>query len=396
MIISRLWLTLFWLLLFSSASVVIAQDFKFGGSLRGYQFVTPEGSPFMDRRDSELWLLRLTPEASWGDVSFEVHGLLSFVSPPLFDSSRIVVSDSRTFFSLDHDFTDSSRVDLLGSFDRLNMQVELKDVKITLGRQAVSWGVSFFWPALDLFAPFSPRQIDREYKAGVDAVRFTIPLGSFSEVELIGGSLGSSLNRSGAVGALIRLNAGSADVGFMGGRFHRDTVAGAFVTADLRGTGLRGEVAWTESGAAEDALLDRQRFWRGSFGLMRQVMPSVSLTVEMAWNGFGTGEASEYQAFLEADRLLRGEVNALARAYTGVSTSWLLHPLFTFNQTLLLNWDDHSSLSISTLSWSAGNNSEVLVGAQLGLGDGLAKDEVPRSEYGLVPSTIFAALRYYF
>ena len=116
----------------------------------------------------------------------------------------------------------------------------------------------------------------------------------------------------------------------------------------------------------------------------------------MAWNGFGTGEASEYQAFLEADRLLRGEVNALARAYTGVSTSWLLHPLFTFNQTLLLNWDDHSSLSISTLSWSAGDNSEILVGAQLGLGDGLSQDKVSRSEYGLVPSTIFAALRYYF
>jgi len=347
MSISRLWLTLFWLLLVSSGSVVIAQGFKFGGSLRGYQFVTPEDSPLMDRRDSELWLLRLTPEASWGDVSFEVHGLLSFISPPLFDSSRVVVSDHRTFFPLDHDFTDSSRVDLLGSFDRLNMQVELEDVTITLGRQAVSWGVSFFWPALDLFAPFSPRQIDREYKAGVDAVRFTIPLGSFSEVELIGASLGSSLNRSGATGVLIRLNAGSADVGFMGGRFHRDTVAGAFVTADIRGTGLR-------------------------------------------------GEASEYQAFLEADRLLRGEVNALARAYTGVSTSWLMHPLLTFNQTLLLNWNDHSSLSISTMSWSVGNNSEVLVGAQLGLGDGLSRDNVPRSEYGLVPSTIFAALRYYF
>ena len=95
-------------------------------------------------------------------------------------------------------------------------------MRVTLGRQAIGWGVAYFWPTLDLFSPFSPERIDRDYKSGVDAVRATIALSAYSELQLVGAVLGPSPREDGAAGALLRLGLGPLDLGLMGGKFHGD------------------------------------------------------------------------------------------------------------------------------------------------------------------------------
>jgi hypothetical protein len=182
----------------------------------------------------------------------------------------------------------------------------------------------------------------------------------------------------------------------MGGKFHRDTVLGGFFTSNLRGTGVRGEVNWTDSGDPEDAARDRQQFWRATIGVDRQLNPTVSLTAEFSWNGYGTSNPAEYLELLRSDRLRRGEVNALGKHYAGVAVNWRFHPLWTLDNTLLVNLNDPSALWIPSLTWSTGNNSEVIVGVQVGLGSSLAPGGVPRSEYGSAPNTLFAGLTKYF
>ncbi len=358
-------------LLFSGAGDVpplLAQDLHWGGSLRGYQFVRTEANPLEKRRDTELWILRLTLETAFNPrIKAESHGVLTLQSPPRTGASRLATSPARTYLSLERDLIDASGVSLQGSFDRANLQIHYDTVRIVLGRQAISWGVTNFWPSMDLFSPFAPQQVDRDYKAGVDAVRVTIPLGAFSELEWIGAVLGSSLSRDGAAGALARINLGPVDLGLMGGTFHRDTVAGGFFTANVMGTGLRGELTWTRSGDPEDLERDRKTFSRGSLAFDRQLTRDLSLTVESSWNGYGADDASEYILFIEADRIQRGEVNALGQWYAGVSVVWQLHPLWTFTNVLLVNWQDPSSLWVPSLQWSTSDNSEVLFGAQVGL-----------------------------
>ena len=46
------------------------------------------------------------------------------------------------------------------------IRFSVDDVRVFAGRQAVTWGVNYFWPVLDLFAPFAPERIDRDYKPG--------------------------------------------------------------------------------------------------------------------------------------------------------------------------------------------------------------------------------------
>lgn len=394
--LSRLSLLLYFLLR-ATLSTCSGQDLKVGGSVRAYGFFGIERHQADHRRDAELLLLRLTQEGTLGGhITFEVHEIVSLLSPPFAEPSRVVFVGSRKFLDLDRDFVSNTDLVLGGSVDRLNLSFNYSNVKVTIGRQAVTWGVSYFWPALDLFAPFAPQQIDREYKAGVDALRVTVPLGAFSEMEIIGASLGPSVERDGAVGALVRVKRGPADLGLMGGSFHGDSVAGAFVSADVRGTGLRAEVAWTQSDDPADVARDRAVFWRGSLGVDRQLTPSVSLIFEQAWNGFGSSSPSRYLRLLPADRVLRGEVNAWAQLYSGTNVSWLIHPLLTLNQSLLFNWNDRSSLWIPALHWSTGNNSEVFFGFQAGAGQKPDRSEVLRSEFGSVPLTLFGAARIYF
>lgn len=374
-----------------------AQEFDWGGSIRGYQFFRVEpttGSSL--RRDSELWILRLTGEGLFGQhVSVEAHPLLQLVSPSLSGPSRLATATTPTYLPLDHSFTSSRRVDLVGSFDRLNLQIDLQSARIVAGRQAITWGVTYFWPSLDLFASFAPRRGDRDYKPGVDAVRASIPLGAFSEVEVIGAVLGSFVSRDGAAGALARIYLGPVDVGVMGGRFHQDTVAGGFFTANVQGTGLRGEVNWTQSGDAEDLVRDRRIFWRTAVGIDRQLTPTLSLTLEFSFNGYGGSQASDYLDLSTSDRVVRGEVTALGKFYTGISSAWRFHPLGVLTSSLLINWQDPSTLWVPSLSWSTGNNSEVSLGSQIGLGKGLQAG-IPQSEYGSLSNTLFAGFRVYF
>ena len=387
---------------------VTAQELDWGGSIRGYQFfqleeaLPDEGQfqlmpGFSPRRDTELWILRFTVETSFTQhLKAEVQPLLQFVSPSLTGPSRLATATTRTYLPLDHDFTDSSRVDLAASFDRLNLQFDFESVRVVAGRQAITWGVTYFWPALDLFAPFTPQRVDRDYKPGIDALRVTVPLGAYSELEIIGAVLGPSMVRDGALGAMARIYLGPVDVALMGGKFHQDTVAGGFFTADLAGTGLRGEVNWTQSGDRQDLARDRRTFWRGAVGLDRQLTPSLSLTAEFSWNGYGVSQPSEYLTLSAADRIARGEITALGKSYTGLSAAWQFHPLGTFTTTLLVNWQDPSALWVPSFQWSTGNNSVLLLGTQVGVGKGMGSDGIPGSEYGAIPSTLFAAFQQYF
>lgn len=372
------------------------QDLRFGGSVRGYQFFALEESPFSARRDSEVWLVRLTQETSYRFFTFETHGLMTLTSPALNGSSQLAVTGSRTFLPLETELASCNDLGLLASFDRINVRLHMGKATVVVGRQAVTWGVTYFWPAMDLFAPFAPQQVDRDYKAGVDAVRIRIPLGAFSEFEVLGSILGSSLDRDGAAGALLRWNVGRADLGFMGGKFHRDTVAGTFVTANVFGTGLRGEMTWTDSGDPSDGQRDREHFWRGTIGLDRQLSPSLSLIAEAIWNGYGTGSPNRYVQWFDSDRIARGEVTAFGRVYSGTSMTWLLHPLYTLDNTVLINWNDHSTLWVPTLSWSTSNNSTLLFGGQVGFGEGLDELMLPESEYGSASTSAFVSMRIYF
>ena len=377
-----------------------AQSFDLGGSLRGYQFFqTEKPLPFQlsPRRDTEYFSLRMTLDSQFSSqVQWETHLALDWLSPPRSGVLGLASGASQPHLPLQHQFRSTPNHLISGRLDRFNLQLDLDRVNIVVGRQAISWGVTYFFSVLDLFSNFAPQRIDRDYKEGVDAVRVTVPVGKFSEIQVIGAALGRSLDRRGALAAQARLHLGALDLGLVGGRFHQDTVAGGFLTTDLRGTALRGEFSWTRSTDPRDRLLDRSDFWRATLGVDRQLTSQLSATLEWSYNGFGTRRQSEYSIWAESDRVQRGEMPTLGATYGGLAVNWRLHPLWTMTQSLLVNWQDPSALWIPALEWSTSNNSSVLLAAQTGFGGTVSPASQLESEYGAAPTTLLAAVKWYF
>ena len=69
--------------------------------------------------------------------------------------------------------------------DRLLMNYHPTWGDITVGRQAVGLGRGVVFSAMDLFIPFSPLDIDREWRRGVDAVRVERRITDTTSAELL-------------------------------------------------------------------------------------------------------------------------------------------------------------------------------------------------------------------
>ena len=61
------------------------------------------------------------------------------------------------------------------AFDRFNAKTSFGWGDVTIGRQAITFGKTYFWNPLDVFYPLDANQFDRDYKPGVDAVKVDIP-----------------------------------------------------------------------------------------------------------------------------------------------------------------------------------------------------------------------------
>ncbi|NIB45103.1 hypothetical protein HBA55_36330 [Pseudomaricurvus alkylphenolicus] len=191
------------------------------------------------------------------------------------------------------------------------------------------------WPVLDLFTPFAPQRIDRDYKPGIDAIRVTVPLSDFSEIEIVTAGQGDNMPQDLSYAAMGRWNIANSDIALMAGRFHEDTVIAGFFTTDYAGVGYRLEVAHTESGDELDKQLDRRRFWRATAGFDYQINPDVTWVTELAWNEYGAKRADEYLKIIIADRFSRGEITSFGRAYVGSSLNWQFHPLVNASVAVL-------------------------------------------------------------
>jgi hypothetical protein len=376
--------------------VLGAAEIDFDGDARLYAFIALEDLP--DRReDSELGILRLKLDTIFSDeLELELHGVVQASSPPLFVGASTVTGGTRRYFDLETTLVENDDLLVTAEFDRLNLRWERPGFRLVAGRQAITWGVTYFWPVLDLFAPFAPQRIDRDYKPGVDAVRATVPIGDFSELEIVAAGQGKDVSDDFSGAGLARINVGLSDIGFMAGSFHTDTVLGTFITTDIKGTGLRAEMAYTSSGDPSDAAIDRDEFVRATVGVDRQLSATLNLTAEAAWNGYGADDPQGYLRIARSDRFLRGEVSSLGQRYAGLSLGWQLHPLVTASAAVIGNLGDNSALFQPTVSWWVSESVTALFGFFVGVGDGLDSEGRPQSEYGATPTTVWAAIQGYF
>jgi len=258
-------------------------------------------------------------------------------------------NDDRRLFDLTHVFTDHGKFAALQRLDRLSVGFTAEKGVVRFGRQAISWGNGMIYTPMDIFNPFDPAAVDKEFKNGDDML------------------YGQFLRNNGddAQGVMVfrrDLLTGNveADQGSLAGKYHGvtgrgeydalvarhfgDLLVGAGGNLSLGGAVWRGDLMLTRTEddtiASAVTSLSYSWIWGGK---------NVSGVLEYFFSGFGQG-ADDYSPESLAqnpellERVARGELFTLGRHYLAASAIFEITPLFLLTPNLFTNVADPSGL----------------------------------------------------
>jgi hypothetical protein len=292
-------------------------------------------------------------------------------------------------------WVEQERLTVLHDVDRLALTLYTGSVDLTVDRQAVSWGTSLLFPVADLFAAFSPFELDTEEKPGVDGVRALAYPGEGLELDVVVLDRGESEHLS----AGVRLTrSGRRTESWLGaGKFWREAMVMGGVTLVGDATRLRLEAVLPRD-------LDRGEFLdpRITLGVDR-IGARLTLSAEAHFNGLGATEVDGYAARLVSPELARGETYYLGRRYLGGVAAWTPDEggRLGLVLSLLANLDDGSASLSPAVRYDLGQSARLGVGGLLSFGEEPRVDPggllpILGSEFGSYGRTAFVQLSVYF
>ena len=345
-------------------------------------------------RDSGLILLRLILTGSVAQESwFEFHLLQGGMINPLPEAAAGFVGFSGAerfrIDSLVHTQTNRGDFSSWMAVDRVNISLRFSRFDLTVGRQAISLGTTYFWNPIDLLTNFSPYEFDRDYKPGVDAAKADMALGELSGISLIyAAGKDFDFNKS---ALLLRpfTNLFNFDLSMTTGWYRRDGFIGFDFSGEVGpGIGLRGALAYF------DAYRDTD-FVQAVVGSEYRFTNNFYLSGEYFYNGFGTTDTSRYLSKVLSDRILEGDLYNISRHYLGVIGIYEVTPLLNLSLATIVNLIDGSLLIDPTVIYSISDNAELVAGMVIGVGEEPSLPEL-KSEFGTYPNYTFVQMKYYF
>jgi hypothetical protein len=275
--------------------------------------------------------------------------------------------------------------------DRLALTVYTGLGDLTVGRQAVTWGQSSLFPVADLWARFSPFELDTEEKPGVDALRLLSYPGTGWEVDAVVADRGSADDVSAGLRASKILP--WADVYAAGGKFWNQALAMAGVSAPVGSWKLRAEAVLPYDLDEDDTDLPRTTVG------VDWLRGSLMATAEYHFNGIGAAGVEDYLQRLQDPRFARGESYFLGRHYLGGLVNWSPdNDRTNLTVNALLNLQDPSGAFTPVFTYDFGQSTRVSLGGMITLGDDPAFAPTPRlqSEYGTYGDLLFTRMSVYF
>ena len=276
--------------------------------------------------------------------------------------------------------------------DRMSLSLYTDAADITVGRQAITWGTSSIFPVADLWAQFSPFELDTEEKPGIDAIRvLTYPTAGL-EVDAVVADRGPVEDLSAGIRATYGL--ADADVWLGAGKWWRELMAMGGVTLLLDETRLRAEAVlpWD----LDDDELTEPRITVGA----DWIRGTLTLTGEYHYNGIGAA-SDGYPAALQDPRVQRGETYYIGTHYLGGLVSWSpdRENRVTLALNALGNLEDPSLALTPMLGYDIGQTTRIAVGGLVSFGDRPSltdpSPEVP-TEFGAYGTLGYTQLSVYF
>jgi len=300
------------------------------------------------------------------------------------------------------DILDRDRVTVHHELDRALFALHPTWGEVVVGRQAVGLGRGVLFSAVDMFAPFSPLEVDREWRRGVDAVRTEVRLSPTSSATAFA-VFGEDWERS---AAFVRLRGyvGTMDAALLAGKRAEDEFAALVVSSAVADAEVHAELAAfrVPDPHPDGGVLSNDRVLaKGVLGASYTFDVGRGLTVlgEVHHSGFGVADTDELSRRFAApalqERLLRGDMQIIGRWALGLQVSYPVSDVVSVSCSLVENPSDGSGMASPSVEWFATENTTVSVTGFLPWGRGPEDGEL-RSEYGGSPHSLFAQVALYF
>jgi hypothetical protein len=391
-------------------------DMHWGGRLKTIGSVTfarddtifePVGTGTYLNLDTDLRINNDTFFGNWGHLETQYEAILAGGKGrektqdlrkifPDFEGSTLFfgapLNDDARFMDLTHTIKEDDSYILAQRLDRLNFTSRGDWGYVRIGRQAITWGNGLIFNPMDLFNPFAPADIQRDYKVGDDMALVQLTLPHSADLQLLyvlrrdPDTNNAEADRNSLAG-LLHFSAGTTGYDIMATRHYDDYVVG------IGSSGIWGGAAWrldatatflddgeghnTQNYFSGVANMDYSWNWWGKnwYGLL-----------EYYYNGLGE---SDYPGALSnpdiTNRLARGELFVLGKHYMSTEIQLELHPLLKIFITGINNMHDPSGILQPRAVWNVTQNLEMKIGANIFYGG----NGNPGSEFGgfIIPGT---------
>jgi hypothetical protein len=257
--------------------------------------------------------------------------------------------DGTRLFDLTYVFTDSGKFAALQRLDRLAVGYSSDNVVVRFGRQAITWGNGLIYNAMDIFNPFDPAAVDKEYKTGDDMFYGQYLRSSGDDVQGVmvfrrDPLTGEVEADQGSLAFKYHHMASTSEYDALVAQHYGDTLVGGGLNYSVGGAVWRGDlvVSFTDNDTVPSLVtsISHSWIWGGK---------NVSGVAEYYFNGFGQDDGcyspdclAENPELLE--RVGRGEVFTLGQHYLALSAMTELNPLFLLTPNVFLNVADPSAL----------------------------------------------------
>jgi hypothetical protein len=254
--------------------------------------------------------------------------------------------------------------------DRLAVSATADWGSVRIGRQALTWGNGFLFNPMDLFIPFSPTDVEREYKIGDDMITAQVYAGNSGELQMLYVPRRNTENHDiewseSSVAAKYHLNISTTEIDLMAGKHYEDDVVGIGFTGFLMDAAWRLDTTYTWLNDDSDC----------------SGFSSIVANVDYSWAWWnknlygwieyyytGLGENNIQKALTDPNitkRLARGEWFTLGRSYINAQLQMEWHPLVNGFITFIYNTSDSSGILQPRIAVDPAQNFQIMFGGNI-------------------------------
>lgn len=275
--------------------------------------------------------------------------------------------------------------------------------EVIIGRQAIGLGRGVLFGAVDVFSPFSPAEVDREWRRGVDAARVEYRISDTTSAEALA-AFGEHWDDSALLGRL-RGYIGNIDGELIFGKRAEDIMYAGTMSAVVRDAEVHVELAAFDTPEAHP---DGGLF--GNDHLIGKAVAGASYTFnvgngltligEYHYSGLGVEDIKDATPRLLLDldfqeRFLRGDSQILGQHAVAVQWGYPFTDILGGGLLFLLSPVDGSGLAIPSLRWDATEHVSLVMNGYIPWGE-KSSGGILGSEYGSSPASLFLQLSAYF